>query len=328
MSLFDEQLSVPTQAFATDSDSAARLAATQRMFERLGLMKPGSGGSPVPAASAKILDSYSLPKNVFAAQQGRPYYQDPSVPMLQALPLPENPFYGDAGSDLKMPTAARGRAKDQNIEDILRRAGAIIDNYGDGIKPDLSGVGPDGKPKVARAMTPFEGPDTGAINPNAGPAAVNSRAFVQKYLPYAKQIEQETGIPAHFLLGQMLAETGGSDAHAPQNNFGGIHAYSGYDGPTQRVMMSDGTYHTLQAYKTPLEGMRAQANVYAQKNMNGANERGISDMERARRLDRGNYGGSIGKGYVDLLMDRIKAAKLMMTDEVPGAARGGYFRRG
>lgn len=58
-------------------------------------------------------------------------------------------------------------------------------------------------------------------------------AFLNSVLPYAQQVEQETGIPANIMAAIAANETGyGNDKYTHGNNFFGIKADPGWKGPT------------------------------------------------------------------------------------------------
>jgi flagellar rod assembly protein/muramidase FlgJ len=99
-------------------------------------------------------------------------------------------------------------------------------------------------------------------------------AFVQQLLPQAKAASADTGIPAHFMLGQAALETGwgarairnadGSDSH----NLFGIKAGAAWQGKTAQVTTTEyvngvaqKTTATFRAYDTYADAFRDYANL-------------------------------------------------------------------
>jgi hypothetical protein len=98
----------------------------------------------------------------------------------------------------------RGKEKpqDSDLAALLRRAGHIVDNWGDppSAVPSM--------PYRTRTMTPMEGPDTGAVNPNADGAGIGSGYFANLRKPEgttenADAVNPKTGAsgPFQFLRG-------------------------------------------------------------------------------------------------------------------------------
>lgn len=62
--------------------------------------------------------------------------------------------------------------------------------------------------------------------------------FMSEYLPFAKQNEADTGVPALVTLAQAALESGWGK-HAPGNNFFGIKAGKSWKGETQELMTTE-----------------------------------------------------------------------------------------
>jgi len=71
---------------------------------------------------------------------------------------------------------------------------------------------------------------TGGAVPTAGTYSSRDE-FISRMLPYAVEVEQQTGIPAQVMLAINLNEQGWQ-LPAPGNNYFGIKAGPGYSGPT------------------------------------------------------------------------------------------------
>lgn len=83
--------------------------------------------------------------------------------------------------------------------------------------------------------------------PTSEPAAANAaqRAFVDRLMPAALEAEQQTGIPAHFMVAQAALETGwgraepkGADGR-PSYNIFGIKAGRTWQGPTAEATTTE-----------------------------------------------------------------------------------------
>lgn len=172
--LFSDALSDPSQSFTSDSDAAQRIAATQRMFQRLGILKAQPTGtvSPAVASPTDPLGNYKLSPGLPPAFGGQmrqvnrsrfsPPPRMPELDLQQAsssLPPPE-----DLGKI--SPPKPQGRG---DIDEILKRVGSVMDSFGSlpydtEPRPTISGLA--GKYRTPK-ISPMTGPDTGDVDPNA-----------------------------------------------------------------------------------------------------------------------------------------------------------------
>lgn len=67
---------------------------------------------------------------------------------------------------------------------------------------------------------------------------MKSSDFVAKYLPYAKQTEEKTGIKAEFILAQAALESGWGES-APGNMFFGVKDSDGINGNEQLLTTTE-----------------------------------------------------------------------------------------
>lgn len=182
MSLFQNTLQDPTQLFASDSDSADRLASMQRMFTRIGLMKPAHSGDTVPSvASPSALSSFRLGTGLppafnapapagghrgFARRAG-----PQSPPPMQGIG--RNGVYDDMqnnNADLMSHIGDAhlgGPNSDDDLMSSIRARIAALSATDPNYNPSTANNNPiSALPYQPRYMTPMEGPDIGAINPN------------------------------------------------------------------------------------------------------------------------------------------------------------------
>jgi len=263
-SLYQNLLEDPRIEFATSSEQGQRLAQLQRTFQQAGLaggQKPAQGaGKPAQAPADPTKGPFAgmgLP-----APPGDPFQpagrvkargpQNTPVPKAPSVELPQDQE-GPSGADdqqkaiddfiaSKKPKKPPGEDWDAAIARIEAQYRADRDNSTQG-------------PRAA-AMTPTQGPDTGAPNPNAptGPIAPSSAAFVKAMTPHALRVAAATGVDPKLVLAQAALETGWGQ-HAPNNNLFGIKG----PGPAQQTweVGADGkpyqTSATFKAYKTPGE---------------------------------------------------------------------------
>ena len=89
--------------------------------------------------------------------------------------------------------------------------------------------------KTASAVAPAPTPEP---TPEPVAATAAQRAFVDRLMPAALEAEQQTGIPAHFMVAQAALETGwgraepkGADGR-PSYNIFGVKAGRNWQGPT------------------------------------------------------------------------------------------------
>lgn len=67
---------------------------------------------------------------------------------------------------------------------------------------------------------------------------MNPKEFVTKFLPFAKESEQKTGISAVFTLAQAAIESGWGK-HAPGNMFFGVKDTDGLNGNEQKILTTE-----------------------------------------------------------------------------------------
>lgn len=91
--------------------------------------------------------------------------------------------------------------------------------------------------------------------------------FIAKYLPYAKQNEADTGVPALVTLAQAALESGWGQ-HAPGNNFFGIKAGKSWTGEVQTLMTTEveggreiNIAQKFRKYASPLDSFRDHAQL-------------------------------------------------------------------
>lgn len=77
---------------------------------------------------------------------------------------------------------------------------------------------------------------------------MSPKQFVEKYLPFAKQVEKEYGIPAIFTLGQSALETGWGGSVVGNMMFG-VKDTDGINGNEQLVTTTE--YHNSPRVKYP-----------------------------------------------------------------------------
>lgn len=89
--------------------------------------------------------------------------------------------------------------------------------------------------------------------------------FIEKYLPYAKKNEADTGVPALVTLSQAALESGWG-SHAPGNNFFGIKAGKSWTGEVQNLMTTEfegdkeiSIPQKFRKYESPLDSFRDHA---------------------------------------------------------------------
>lgn len=123
-----------------------------------------------------FLDAYKLPDNPFAPQQSgrapRPSFTPPPPPGIDlsapSLPPPEIPKETDAEYFAKLLASLGGEEPDR---DMIWSALAKAERTMRSLPPLPEGYGrPEAPWGSSPSMTPTEGPDTGAPNPNAGGA--------------------------------------------------------------------------------------------------------------------------------------------------------------
>lgn len=171
MDLYTNSLDRPDQVFASDDESAQRLGAMQRMFERAGVLKSPPTSSPIPRTSGP-LDNFRLPGGLgeaFASPQramrrpmSHPQMQTPIMEVNHA-PDPTEEMQGAVSQILNRRTAGHS----DEVAAAMAKADAVI--------ASLSREGYSGQPDVRHMeanyrpprFTPTEGPDTGETNPNA-----------------------------------------------------------------------------------------------------------------------------------------------------------------
>lgn len=93
----------------------------------------------------------------------------------------------------------------------------------------------------------------------------SSSAFLNSVLPYAQEVQQETGIPANLMAAIAANETGyGNDKYTHGNNFFGIKADPGWKGPTTGSLGTWEVYNgqtvnirdNFRAYTDPADSFR------------------------------------------------------------------------
>lgn len=87
----------------------------------------------------------------------------------------------------------------------------------------------------------FLGNNANADTVNIPPGKLEPSQFVQTFLPYAQQVEQQYGVPADTCLGQSGLETGWGNSEIAKNanNYFGIEADASWGGDTYTA--TDGT---------------------------------------------------------------------------------------
>ena len=263
-SLYQSLLEDPRIEFATSSEQGQRLAQLQRTFQQAGLAgagKPAQGaGKPAQAVADPTKGPFAgmgLP-----APPGDPFQPAGRVKARkpQSAPAPQAPSQKPPQFDEEAP---QGDDTQKAVDDFIKSKkpkndGTITDDWNTQIARIEAQYARDRQSQGPRAaaMTPTQGPDTGAPNPNAsnGPIAPSSAAFVKAMTPHALRVAAATGVDPRLVLAQAALETGWGQ-HAPNNNLFGIKG----PGPAQQTweVGADGkpyqTSATFKAYKTPGE---------------------------------------------------------------------------
>lgn len=177
MSLYENQLEDTTQAFASDNETAQRIATTQRLLQRLGAAKAASS-SPIPKAAAGVLDNFRMPAGLSSAFDHGPLRptrarRSPLPQPFEPPPMPENQAYEEmAANEERQMTALTQprRGPSDEVAEALSRSDAVLRSLRS--DPEMFMADRYTDPRAlqatyrAPAMTPTEGPDTGESNPN------------------------------------------------------------------------------------------------------------------------------------------------------------------
>lgn len=180
------------------------------------------------------------------------------LPPRQALPLPLSRDAAPAAFPLKnLPVAPAG-----------------------GVMPARPETGLPGLPKLPGVTSPPSAAQPVAVSPaptfSALAATGAQRAFVDRLLPAAVAAEQQTGIPAHFMVAQAALETGWGKSEprradgSPSFNIFGIKAGSSWRGAAVEAATTEvigGVTQTrverFRAYGSYEEAFRDYANLLA-----------------------------------------------------------------
>lgn len=109
----------------------------------------------------------------------------------------------------------------------------------------LPAASPENVPSPVSFIPSVENSADRASTVSADRTGAQQAAFVQRMAPYAQRAEQESGIPAAYILGQAALESGwgkGEIRHAdgsPSFNLFGIKATTGWSGPTATVLTTE-----------------------------------------------------------------------------------------
>lgn len=215
-SLYGNLLEDPSILWPSDSDTANRISQMQRLFARTGM----TGGSQQPAIHEKMMtmgspfgDPFGDP---FQQQRGAPRHQSMPMPPPQQAPAVEtddggrgltqfadvaNKLFGD---DSNEPWSERVNSTGKRVDDILKQLDEtrkmLVGGYPTAQSPRYApGMR---RPTIQpRAMTPMEGPDTGAPNPNAAGAGAPPGYFVQLRGPEGTKNNYNAVNPTSFAAG-------------------------------------------------------------------------------------------------------------------------------
>lgn len=246
-SLYQNLLEDPSTSFPDSTDQASRLSQFQRVLQQASGAKISPAGAvPASAGMSPTLSSFGLSQSPFQASPGRrqrmPTPQG-GMPQMQAPPEAQAPADNleQSVEDVKKEFDPK---EDSDVSGALSRAEAALRNLRQPL--DLSDLEPRRK---AAAMTPTEGPDTGAENPNADGArsAPSSKAYVAMMMPHALRVAKETGVDPRLVIAQAALETGWGQ-NAPGNNHFGI---KGGDGPAlaTKEQGPNGLYSTTARFR-------------------------------------------------------------------------------
>lgn len=251
-SLYQNLLEDPAIQFPGSSDQASRLAQMQRVMQQAsGVARQPAGGLPKIGGPGGALASYGLHGDPFQAPQGRrqqirvPPAQMPQLPEVKAAEAPVDNI--EEGVEAIEKQFGPKRGPDPEVARALDRAEQAMRGLRRPI--DLSDI----EQPRERAMTPLEGPDTGAAKPT-GPAP-SSAAFVKAMLPHALRVAKATGVDPRLVLAQSALETGWGQS-VPGNNYFGIKGGNGPAIATKEAGPDGKLYDTadrFRGYKDPGE---------------------------------------------------------------------------
>lgn len=144
-------------------------------------------------------------------------------------------------------------------------------------------------PKTAPAVAPA---------PTSEPVAANpaQRAFVDRLMPAALEAEQQTGVPAHFMVAQAALETGwgraepkGADGR-PSHNIFGIKAGRDWQGPTVEAATTEVIAGLAQTRRERFRAYGSHAEAfadYAQLLAGNSRYAGVRGVREASQFARG-----------------------------------------
>jgi flagellum-specific peptidoglycan hydrolase FlgJ len=261
VNLFDSNLDYTNPTLTTSSDLGQRLAALTRMYRQAGLTGAPAQGAGKPAQAQADPTKGPFAGMGLPAPPGDPFQPAGRVKARkpQSAPVPQAPSQQPPQFDEEAP---QGDDTQKAVDDFIKSKkpkndGTITDDWNTQIARIEAQYARDRQSQGPRAaaMTPTQGPDTGAPNPNAssGPIAPSSAAFVKAMTPHALRVAAATGVDPRLVLAQAALETGWGQ-HAPNNNLFGIKGA----GPAQKTWEDgpNGPYQTtatFKAYKDPGE---------------------------------------------------------------------------
>jgi flagellum-specific peptidoglycan hydrolase FlgJ len=150
----------------------------------------------------------------------------------------------------------------------IDRARKALDEAAGKKTPDPTAGVPDRAtattPETQPAMTPTQGPDTGAPNPNM-PAvpAPTQQSFVRSMTPLVAEAAEQTGLDPRLIMAQAILESG-YGANAPGHNYFGIKSHGRPGGQTlMTTEVVDGKSvrkpESFRVYASPSESVRDYA---------------------------------------------------------------------